>query len=109
MFWCYCNRSYQGQFDFINTIHFKLYFVMNGWCGCWEGVRLWALGLGLGSGKACELFCSDLMNGYTNVKSTFYFFIITNSVGSGFPGEIFWNPDPNRKIRVVHFSIRDRP
>ena len=54
--------------------------------------ELWVSGWAVGRLKACELFCSessDLMNGYIAVKSTFYFFIITNSVGSGFPGEIF--------------------
>ena len=54
--------------------------------------ELWVSGWAVGNWAWHELFCSDLMNGYTaytNVKSTFYFFIITNSVGSGFPGEIF--------------------
>ena len=94
--------------SFTSSIPFILNFIL--WWTVDAGVgKVWALGLGLGSGQGMS--CSVLTWWTATQMSSlpFYFFIITNSVGSGFPGEIFWNPDPNRNIRVVFLPIRDRP
>ena len=42
--------------------------------------------LGMGCLATCQIY--------------FFFLIINNSVGSDFPGEIFWNPGPIRTIRI---------
>ena len=89
---------------------------MNGWYSCWEGVwEKLALSLGLALlGMGCSYF---LASGMWCTEATVYwcqilFFIIiiiNNSVSSDFLGEIFWNPNLNRTIRIFHLSIRDRP
>ena len=43
------------------------------------------------------------------MSNPFFFIIINNLVSSDFLGEIFWNPNQNRTIRIFHLSIRDRP
>ena len=69
---------------------------------------LWVSGWHCWAWAVLGMWCTES----TDVKSSFFFLfinIINNSVSSGFSGEIFWNPNLNRTIRIFHLSIRDQP